>query len=424
MVIVITGATGLLGRNILFEYIKEHRRRLDTLTVFVLGRAQNGRAFADRMREIILTDGLAYLSADEPTADAVRAFCGTGLRCIDASLDLERLGIPAAGVTALKARPIDHFFHAAALTDLRSGAAVTDHLARVNVQGTATVLQLAATLPVREFCHISTAYVCGRKKGVVLPGHLDPDADFRNPYEMTKTRAELLVRAYAAKTGTRCRTFRPSVLCGRLMEQPRGAVVKFDVFYGWAAFFLAMKLRKLGSREERYARPVTLPMRLCYAPRECLNIVPADYAAKAIFRICSEDHPGSHYHLANAAGTPHELSVGTLLASIAVSGTRRVDTVPKDPTPLERLYYRTAGAMFTPYMTGGWPRFDVEETEAIMRRHRLSCPPVDATTFPALLDYAKRFDYGLGETGNRAGSYPATASRRGRISHPTSRTAG
>lgn len=44
MKIAITGATGLLGRNVLFEFLKQHIAQLDMLEVIVLGRDKNEQA--------------------------------------------------------------------------------------------------------------------------------------------------------------------------------------------------------------------------------------------------------------------------------------------------------------------------------------------------------------------------------------------
>ena len=41
MRIALTGVTGLLGRNLLFEFIRQHEHDLDNLEIFILGR--NGR---------------------------------------------------------------------------------------------------------------------------------------------------------------------------------------------------------------------------------------------------------------------------------------------------------------------------------------------------------------------------------------------
>lgn len=420
MVIVITGATGLLGRNILFEYMKENRDRLDALTVFILGRAREGLPLAERIRRMVMSDGLDYLSADAATADRIRKFCGTGIRCMDASVERPGLGISPDDLAALRERPVDHFFHAAALTDLRPGAAAGEALERVNVRGAAETLRLAAALNLKEFCHISTAYVCGRRKGVVAPDSLETDADFRNPYEASKAQAEKIVRDYAARTGTRCRYFRPSILCGRLLEAPPGAVVKFDAFYAWAAFFLAIKMRAIRSHEDRYTKRISLPMRLCVARTATLNIVPVDYAAKMIHRICADGHPDNHFHLANPVEMPPQLCIAASLGLLGISGVRTVETVPARQTTLERLYYRTAGALFTPYVTGASPRFNLDNTRDIARRHALACPPIDGSHLSIILEYAKRFDFGV--RNDRSGPYPATARRRGRSAHSTSFT--
>ena len=164
--------------------------------------------------------------------------------------DLEKLG----------AKPIDYFFHIAALTDFRDGPAVIESLWQTNVEGTKQVLSLVSSLSVGEFVYVGSAYSCGLRGGRIPPNCMGPPSSrFRNPYEKSKLEAEMEVRSFAQESGVRCRYFRPSTICGRLMEPPTGCIHKFDVFYAWAAFFLRAKM-KAGLRfQERYTTPVELP---------------------------------------------------------------------------------------------------------------------------------------------------------------------
>ena len=60
MRVAVTGATGVLGRNLLFELIKRHRGDLDSLEVLVLGRSRGGRDVRRRAEDAVLSDGLPY----------------------------------------------------------------------------------------------------------------------------------------------------------------------------------------------------------------------------------------------------------------------------------------------------------------------------------------------------------------------------
>ena len=69
----------------------------------------------------------------------------------------------------------------------------------------------------------------------------------------------MIVRQYCRDNNIRYRIFRPSTLCGSLIENKIGATPKFDVFYAWAAFFLEYKKRTLGSDENLYQKPFDFP---------------------------------------------------------------------------------------------------------------------------------------------------------------------
>lgn len=51
--IAMTGATSLLGRNLLFEIFKENIHDLDRLELILLGRAKESQTLRDRVREMV-----------------------------------------------------------------------------------------------------------------------------------------------------------------------------------------------------------------------------------------------------------------------------------------------------------------------------------------------------------------------------------
>jgi len=395
MRVAITGATGLLGRNLLFEIIKQNLDNLDSLKIFILGRNKFGVNIRQRVRQILLDDGFSYLSLSGERAEEVNTRLEDVITCIEADLDEHKMDIRPGDLGQLKAAPIDLFFHVAALTDFRNAPNVIDALKRTNFHGTQQVLELASSLEVGEFCYVGTAYSCGETSGDIAPDLIDQSKKFRNPYEKTKLEAELLVRDLFRKTGKRCRYFRPSTICGRLIEPPLGAINKFDVFYSWAAFFLHMKLKRLGTWKDKYTDPVDLDLRICYSPDSGLNIVPADYAAKVMYQVCVQGDPGESYHLVNEQETPHSVYIPNMLKTLNIRGTKKTDRVPEEMNGLERFYYKTVGRVFTPYITSGPMLFSTKNLRKVLDRAGLSCPAVEDERFSLLMERAKERDFGV-----------------------------
>jgi len=251
MRLIITGATGLLGRNLVFEFIRKHIDAPGDLRIIALGRPSGNIALQDRLRNIVLTDGADYTGIERP---ALGRFFDERVSCVHADLDAQDLALTPQDRRALKRRPIDLFIHAAALTDLRAAPSVARTLHHTNVEGTRGVLKLVSELDVEEFFYIGSAYCAGAVHGTVAPDSRCADSEFRNPYERTKLEAEEVTREYARQTGLSCRTFRPSVICGRLMAPPIGATCKFDTFYVLGAFLLWLKSRITGGSADIHPR--------------------------------------------------------------------------------------------------------------------------------------------------------------------------
>ena len=139
-----------------------------------------------------------------------------------------------------------------------------------------------------------------------------------------------------------------------------------------------------------------LDIRICANPAGGLNIVPADFVVKAMYEVCRQNDPGESYHLVNDEATPNEVFMAAVLESLNISGVRIVDRIPEKMTPLESLYYRTVGTMYTPYITSEPMLF---ATRRAWRRPcagpSSTCPPADRGISSILMDFAKKCDFGL-----------------------------
>ena len=392
--IAITGTTGLLGRNFLFEIAKRHISSNSSIDIILLGRSNNSKSFKDRILEILCEDGVLYCGMNK--SDLIKDFFFQNIRFVDFDLKEEELGINSKGIHDLQLKPIDNFFHIAALTDFRDSQSSIDALWKSNVEGTKKVLSLISRLTVKEFDYVGSAYSCGCNSGEIPPDFIpENDVLFRNPYEKSKLEGELEVRKFETKSKVLCKYFRPSTICGRLMEPPLGKIHKFDVFYGWAQFFLRAKLKMLPQTKDIYSIPIDLPIRILCSEWSGLNIIPADYAAKLMYEISFSENKLKFFHLVNSSETPHYLYLTHIMKTLNITGTHFVPKEPDDLNPIEKLYYKTVGKIYTPYTTSEPILFDTTSINSCIANKNLVCPKVDDISFPILMKYAKKANFGI-----------------------------
>jgi nucleoside-diphosphate-sugar epimerase len=390
MRILLTGATGHLGRHVLFEYIQQHWDKLETLDIILLGRGDKSTSFEQRMKHILLNDGLDYLKSRGFTwavKRRLKRFFQRNIRCMECHLEAPEMGLRPTDRQHLLNLKIDEVFHVAAITDFRDSSAVRAALSLNILQGTKRMLELATSLNIGAFNYISTAYVCGTDTGHIRPTPCTQAQNYRNPYEQIKAQAEALLPYFEAQTGLPTRIFRPSTICGRMMEGTLGTTSKFDVFYGWASFF-AREIQRAPSHG-------AAPVRIHHNANAGLNIVPVDYCAKLMLAICNANTKGGIFHLAHDQNLPHNQWIGQVMAELNVENTQLTTVEPTDKTLVEQRYYRTVGKLFRGYLLSASLHFDMENTRDICTDAKLACPALDEKGFAALLAYAHAHNFGL-----------------------------
>jgi len=380
---LLTGATGLLGRNLLFEIIKQHSGNLNDINIFLLGRHSKEHNLATRILDIIKNDGIDYLSMSKERFKDLSITLASVIHCIDFELESTGNLLSQADEMLLRSQGADYFFHIASHTDFRSSDAVRKKLWSVNVDGTVRVLELAKKIKAKHFIYTGSAYACGETTGAIAPDYINFNQKFRNPYELSKLEAEVLVRKFSEQQpATNVKFFRPSTICGRLIEDKPGAICKFDVFYGWMFFFLRCKERMFGVNDLH--KTALMNCRVAYSLHSGLNMVPADYAAKAMCRLTMHNTSDNSFHLVNAAETNHDAYIRAMTKAINMEGMQQVDSQPLgNLNELELMYYKTAGAIFTPYITSEPMCFTQPGADAAP-----VCPKVEGENFDILLKYA------------------------------------
>ena len=383
MTIAITGITGLLGRNLAFELLHRYRDELHKLRIIALGRGQRGMPLSARIAAMLQTDGAHYLGTRElqPFIDRIQ--------CVDFELgDDTAVQLPRG--------PVDYFFHLAASVDFRNTPKVVENLHRYNVEGSRRAIELSRQLQAATFVYVGTAYVSGYTTGLIAPDHLRLDQPFKNPYERSKLEGELLAReAFGSNSDTTLKIFRPSTICGRLLRPQPGQTPKFDVFYAWLAFFLRLKARAMGGRID-YDQPLPIDIRVQCHAQGTLNIIPADYAAQAMLEASLAPGGDQSYHLAAPVGANNRWVGANALQFLNIFIPSFVDTLPGQLNDLERLYYKkSVGLVYTPYLALEDVRFDLASLQRALPANFPACPPIDLPNLHTLLNYAKKYDFGL-----------------------------
>lgn len=392
MKFALTGATGLLGRNLLLEIIKRNHRKLGDIEIVIFGRDSTQKEIKKRIIDILVSELGQYLKGTNLNQEHLLEFAEQNLICINTHLDKENLSISPKTLKTLKDKHIDYFFHIASLTDFRSTEEVTKKLEKTNISGTERILDLVAQMKVQKFIYVSSAYVCGTTTGKIMPDYVNLNQSFHNSYEISKLKAEILVRNFHKETGICCQIFRPSTLCGRLIESPIGATPKFDVFYSWAAFFLRYK-QKMLSKFECINDPFEVDLRFCVSEKSGLNIVSADYAAKTMYEISvSNEQPGS-FHLASTNELLHKTYFSQMLSTLNIQGIKFVDQIPTNLNNFEKFYYKTVGEIFTPYITSEPMLFDISNTHALGIGNEVF--NLSDQNFKELMTYSKKHYFGL-----------------------------
>ena len=189
----ITGGTGFVGVHVLSELLRGGG------TFTLLTRPQSDSI-------VRVHKALAMIDGQLWTEEYLRE----RLAIVPVDFGEPNLGLPKRKFQAL-ADSVDAILHCAGSTELDGDFAA---LRRVNVDGTARILELAqAGSRAPDLFHMSSAFVAGaRRTGIVYETDLRDDAGFENNYERTKFEAESLVRSWAQRTGRRVVVLRPGAL--------------------------------------------------------------------------------------------------------------------------------------------------------------------------------------------------------------------
>jgi len=235
----VTGATGFIGKRL----VKRLLERKGTIVHFLVREKS-----AKRAEEL-----LEYWGVDRTRAIPVHG-----------DLTLPGLGITKGERTKLEHRKIAHFFHLAAVYDLKAD----EESQRVaNIDGTRNVVAFANELGATCFHHVSSIAAAGLYEGVFREDMFDEAENLDHPYFSTKHESEKIVRS---ECQVPWRVYRPGIVVG---DSHTGEMDKIDGPYYF--FKLIQRTRQL--------LPPWMPSIGLEGGR--INLVPVDFVVAALDHI-------------------------------------------------------------------------------------------------------------------------------------------
>jgi thioester reductase-like protein len=289
MAIFLTGSTGYLGSYLVAGLLTGHGENLNLLV-----RAESGQEARERLWQSLQLhfDFPEFL---EHVNSCVRIFRG--------DLTEERFGLPDDDYHAL-VDTTSSILHCAASLNRKSERQCLN----ANLRGSLEVIQLARRVQnrngLRRYSHVSTVAVVGKRQDEVVTedSAIDWARSDYDPYARTKKFSEHMVGQLLPDVQRTI--FRPAIVLG---DSRRPETTQFDMVQAFDVL----------------ARLPVLPLR----PHDKIDIVPANYVAKAIVAIHQKDAPAhAIYHLSSGEGSQTYIELTDALAQ--AGGWRRPAYMP------------------------------------------------------------------------------------------------
>jgi nucleoside-diphosphate-sugar epimerase len=370
----LTGATGLVGQYLLRDLLRAG------VKVVVVIRSQAGQSGRQRLAKILSNwEQLGSGPLGRPV-------------CLEGDLTREGLGLNDEALNWVSENCGAVLHNAASLVYQGADRAKEPWLSNLN--GTKNILELCRRTGIGEYHHVSTAYVCGQRCGLIREGELDCGQAFRTDYEHSKFEAEKLVRA--ANFLESPTVYRPAIIVG---DSQTGYTSTYHALYSYFQFIWLFK---------EYIKPQAdgvyhVPLRLNLTGNEERNLVPVDWVSEVISRIIQDPSlHGQTYHLGpKRRTTAREIQEVTSRYFKYTGPTfEGPQALAKDNLNTQEKMFYTYVARYQPYWVEE-PRFDCTNTLAAVPD--LACPPIDVECLKRLLDFAVRDNWGRGGTGSQKG---------------------
>lgn len=367
-VILLTGATGLLGRYLLRDLSLAGNK------LAVVVRPTDRQSAETRVAALLA----AWERQGVPNLPMPRVLVG--------DITEPGLGLSAED-RGWVARHCDMVLHNAASLEFEATSGEDGEPWRSNLGGTRNMLELCRETGIADFHHVSTAYVCGLRTDVVRETELFVGQEFGNDYEKSKLQSEQLVREadfLAPPT-----VYRPAIIVG---DSKTGYTTTFHGYY--ALVRLAVTLTRMVEGAEQIDWSIPLHD---LTGKEVKNLVPVDWVSAAMAAIVGQRRLwGSTYHLTPTDPVTADTIQGVIEQVVGYEGTTAFAGAGKSGEAVTPIGEELASAFYEQmriYATY-WrndPTFD--RTNLLAALPDLPCPVLDHDRLLMLAETAIRMNF-------------------------------
>ena len=347
--ILLTGATGLLGRYLMRDLL------LANVPLAVHVRRNRKQTAEQRI------DGLLSTWEHKFGQPLTRP------KVLEGDITQPSLGLKTEDLKWIE-KNVDSVLNNAASLSFESGDRNAEPWLS-NVDALETMLKVCEQTSICDFHHVSTAYICGLRKGRIYENDREMGQDFSNDYERSKIQAEQMVREshlFEEKT-----FYRPAIIIG---DSRTGFTTTFHGFYAVLRLAYTLMQSEEGQKLQENNGTEAPPVRLTLSGHETKNLVPVDWVSEVMTHIiCNRDLYGKTYHL-----TPRNRVTASMLHDTIENCYGRSNTVftgkgdLEDPTFIERLFYENLQTYKTYWRDD--PEFDSSNT--LLAAPHLPCPEI------------------------------------------------
>ncbi len=365
MKIFLTGATGVLGSHIMYDFLEYFiENKLDG-KLFLVTRDKGSVSAKDRINTLLSSD-YTPIALLEKGADNLFQY-------------IEMVSADMANLEPRIHKQLEgaYFIHSAGFVNLSTDLDQQDKIFHENTFHTKSIFMVVSPY-VKKFIYISTAFSSGIRSGLVSNDfhNLEVPMAHRNAYEQAKFHAEAFIKKECEKLNLPYQILRPSVIGGKMLSHDnRYFIPKHMVFYLMAKFFhFTAQLRELQDH-----------VRFIINKDNGLNIIPVDYVSKVIVSIFQSSDI-TQLNIVHNKSFNIDRGIKLIMKEVGYSNFSMLSSglAFEYNNNIEKAFYESIGKHLTPYLISAPSEFDTAELNSI-----LEIPALDDESFTEMIRYAK-----------------------------------
>ena len=369
MKIILTGATGVLGSHILYDFLEDFITNEVDGKLFLITRNKGNISAKERINEL-LTSSYTPKFLRERGIEKLNQY----LEIIDTDL---------ANLNADFSEKIEgaYFIHSAGYVNLSTDENQKEKIFNENAAVTKSIFTTFAPF-IKKFIYISTAFSSGARKGLIGNDfhNLDFKLAHRNAYENAKYHSEAFVIQQCEKLNLPYQILRPSVIGGKMLgTENRYFIPKYMVFYLMAKFFHFTAQRKNNQENVRFT----------ITEASGLNIIPVDYVSKVVVKTYKREDI-KQLNIVHNKSFNLVKGLQLIMKEVGYSNfsiiQNKLDFDYKNA--IEKLYYESIGKHLKPYLIA-----DANEYDTTLLNSILEIPKLDAESFTNMIRYARLHNF-------------------------------